>query len=232
MSEAGVVLPLVTRVARNSGLEPDAALLAATAAIIAEGNAVTRHAATASVPGDPLDLMRAAAALQGPVAQAIRSAAAGTLTAIQLVAHNTGEALRQQIGAAAIGALAPSQVDIRPGVFTVASNRLKLTYDVVLTSPASLPVTIHLTTLDGTAQADRGDYAPAIGTLTFAPGETTKSLTVDLLAAQPGDTVRVRLTDVEHALLGPSRSVRTGGYRTVRRRTGIGCAGPTADLCL
>ena len=43
--------------------------------------------------------------------------------------------------------------------------------------PSDAPVTVNFATADGTAAAGE-DYVAASGTLTFAPGETTKTITV------------------------------------------------------
>ena len=57
------------------------------------------------------------------------------------------------------------------------------TFRVYLTDPVEKPVTLTYATQDGTAEAGK-DYTSAEGTLTFAPGETAKQITVQLL----GDT--------------------------------------------
>ena len=54
-------------------------------------------------------------------------------------------------------------------VFTVS---LSVAYDQA--------VTIHFATADGTAKVSDNDYVAASGTLTFAPGETTKTITVSV----------------------------------------------------
>ena len=54
------------------------------------------------------------------------------------------------------------------------------TFHVYLTRPAEKPVAVQYATQDGTAEAGR-DYRAATGTLTFAPGETARQITVDLL---------------------------------------------------
>ena len=61
-------------------------------------------------------------------------------------------------------------------------------FDVSLSAAYDLPVTVDFATQDGTAVA--GDYyLAAAGTLMFAPGETSKSISVVILgdAAAEGD---------------------------------------------
>jgi Tol biopolymer transport system component len=50
------------------------------------------------------------------------------------------------------------------------------TIGVGLSKPSTETVTVEYATVDGSAKAP-GDYAPASGTLTFAPGETAKTIT-------------------------------------------------------
>jgi len=50
-------------------------------------------------------------------------------------------------------------------------------FTVTLSAPSATPVTVHYSTANGTATAGT-DYEAASGTLTFAPGETTKTITI------------------------------------------------------
>ncbi|ROP42067.1 Calx-beta domain-containing protein [Saccharothrix texasensis] len=58
------------------------------------------------------------------------------------------------------------------------------TFTVSLDRPSPSPVTVDFATADGTAVAP-GDYSATAGTVTFAPGETAKPVTVPVV----GDTV-------------------------------------------
>ena len=58
------------------------------------------------------------------------------------------------------------------------------TFAVTMSEPSPAPVTVPFSTADGTAAAP-ADYAPATGTVTFAPGQTSATVTV----AVNGDTV-------------------------------------------
>ena len=55
------------------------------------------------------------------------------------------------------------------------------TFTVTLSSAAASPVTVHYATADDTAKAGL-DYSPAGGTLTFATGQTTATVSVLLLS--------------------------------------------------
>lgn len=55
-----------------------------------------------------------------------------------------------------------------------------LSFEVRLSHPSSQPVSVYYTTAALTAQAAR-DYTTTSGTLTFAPGETSKTFAVSIL---------------------------------------------------
>ena len=68
-------------------------------------------------------------------------------------------------------------------------------FTVSLSEPSSGPVTVHYATTDGTA-AQPGDYAETSGTLTFTPGQTTKTVTVpvaDDALDEPAETFSLDL---------------------------------------
>ena len=68
---------------------------------------------------------------------------------------------------------------------------------VSLSNPSGFPVTVDFSTADGTALAG-ADYNATGGTLTFAPGETTKTIlvhTIDDENAEPDETFTVSLSN-------------------------------------
>jgi hypothetical protein len=54
------------------------------------------------------------------------------------------------------------------------------TFTVTLSTVYDQPVTMSYRTVDGTATTSDGDYIARTGTLTFAPGETTKTITIEV----------------------------------------------------
>jgi hypothetical protein len=52
------------------------------------------------------------------------------------------------------------------------------TFTVTLSVPYDQPVTMSFRTVNGTAKTSDSDYVAKSGTLTFAPGETTKTITI------------------------------------------------------
>jgi hypothetical protein len=54
------------------------------------------------------------------------------------------------------------------------------TFTVTLSTAYDQPVTMSFKTVNGTATTSDGDYVARTGTLTFAPGETTKTITIEV----------------------------------------------------
>jgi hypothetical protein len=77
-----------------------------------------------------------------------------------------------------------------------------VTIPVTLSAASGLPVTVDYATADATAFAP-GDYAPASGTLTFAPGETSKTIQVrvagDDVEEFPTEQFLIKLTNAQGA---------------------------------
>jgi hypothetical protein len=78
---------------------------------------------------------------------------------------------------------------------------------VTLASPLASPVTVDFTTVDGTATVAGGDYLAVSGTLTFAPGETSKPVVVSVV----GDTVFETDETFQVALSNPVGSFLVDG---------------------
>jgi hypothetical protein len=71
-----------------------------------------------------------------------------------------------------------------------------LSFPVTLSAASSQPVTVTYATADGTATAP-ADYAAANGTLTFNPGETSKTIAVAVaadVAIEPDETMSITLS--------------------------------------
>jgi hypothetical protein len=54
------------------------------------------------------------------------------------------------------------------------------TFTVTLSAAHNQPVTMSFKTVSGTARSSENDYVAKTGTLTFAPGETTKTITIEV----------------------------------------------------
>lgn len=96
--------------------------------------------------------------------------------------------------------------------FTVNENGGAATLTAVLSAPSSKTITVGYTTQNGTASAG-SDYTATSGTLTFAPGENSKTLAVALLddtVDEPDETVALVLSNPQNATLGtPANSTIT-----------------------
>jgi hypothetical protein len=78
-----------------------------------------------------------------------------------------------------------------------------LSFPVTLSAASSQPVTVTYATADGTATAP-ADYAAANGTLTFNPGETSKSIAVAVagdVAIEQDETLSVTLSGATGATI-------------------------------
>jgi GH18 family chitinase len=86
-------------------------------------------------------------------------------------------------------------------------------FTVRLSAPASATVTVRYATANGTAAAG-SDYTAASGTLSFAPGQTSKTVTVVVrgdAAIENDETFKVTLSGAVHSAI--SRSVGTATIR-------------------
>jgi endoglucanase len=85
------------------------------------------------------------------------------------------------------------------------------TFTVRLSAPSGRTVTVGYATADGTA-TQGADYLAAAGTLTFAPGETQKTVSVTVLAdgvTEPSETFFVRLANPQYATLAGAEAAGT-----------------------
>jgi large repetitive protein len=81
-----------------------------------------------------------------------------------------------------------------------------MTYTVTLAPASGQTVTVGYSTADGTATSP-GDYQPSSGTLTFAPGQTSKTVTVLVqadAAFEPSETLILGLSSPTGATIGGS----------------------------
>ena len=85
------------------------------------------------------------------------------------------------------------------------------TFTVTLSAAYSQPVTVAYATANGTATAG-SDYQSGSGTLTFAPGQTSKTITVSVIGdrlAEPNETYFVNLSSPANAVIGDGQGVGT-----------------------
>ena len=108
------------------------------------------------------------------------------------------------------------KVDWRPGLSVADAEANEgqdaaITFAVTLSRPASATVTVDYATADGTATAGE-DYTATSGTLTFAAGESSKTIAVPLLddAIDEGrETFTLRLSNAQGARIADGEATGT-----------------------
>jgi probable HAF family extracellular repeat protein len=84
-------------------------------------------------------------------------------------------------------------------------------FTVTLSAPSSVPVTVNFATANGTAQSTE-DYNAQSGTLTFAPGQTSKTISIVVKGdgkRESNETFFVNLSGAVNALIADGQGVGT-----------------------
>ena len=98
-----------------------------------------------------------------------------------------------------VAALSVGDVTVSEG----DAGQTDATFAVSLSAPSSQAATVDFATVDGAAAAP-GDYAATSGTVQFAPGDTTKSVTVAVNGDrldEPDETFKIKLTNPTNATI-------------------------------
>ena len=110
--------------------------------------------------------------------------------------------------------------DPQPGISIAASafraegpagTNSNATFEVKLSNPSHQTITVAYATANGTATAG-SDYTAASGTVTFNPGETTKSIAVEVLGDntdETNETFVVNLSNATNASIAAAQGVGT-----------------------
>ncbi|MGI9213079.1 MAG: Calx-beta domain-containing protein, partial [Methylococcaceae bacterium] len=107
------------------------------------------------------------------------------------------------------------------------SGTTHATATVSLSAASSLAITVEYQTADGTATAGQ-DYVATRGQLTFAAGETRKTVAVDIRGdtlIEPDETVQVSLFNPQNATLGTSSAgvtIRNDDYQVGQKVIDLG----------
>ena len=91
------------------------------------------------------------------------------------------------------------------------SDTTPFIFTVTLSAASASTVTVNFATADGSATAG-SDYTALAGTLTFAPGVTTQTITVNVIGdtmPQPNDTFTVNLGGATNATIAVAQGVGT-----------------------
>jgi hypothetical protein len=95
---------------------------------------------------------------------------------------------------------------------TNAVNTKPFIFTVTLSSASATPVTVNYATADGTATVADNDYQAVSNTLTFAPGETSKQITVPVVGdskVEGDETFFVNLTNPSGATIADAQGMAT-----------------------
>jgi hypothetical protein len=92
------------------------------------------------------------------------------------------------------------------------SGSTSFVFTVSLSGATELPATVHFATADGTATVADGDYVGKSGTLTFSPGQTSKTIVVTVHGdtdMAPDETFYVNLSNPTNSTLGTAQGIGT-----------------------
>ncbi|MEH1922945.1 Calx-beta domain-containing protein [Nostoc sp.] len=85
-------------------------------------------------------------------------------------------------------------------------------FTISLSNPSYQQVTVNYNTSDGTAQVADSDYNSALGTIIFAPGETSKTLSIGVIGdnqTESNETFAVNLSGATNAAIADNLGVGT-----------------------
>ncbi|MFZ6801429.1 retention module-containing protein, partial [Undibacterium sp. Di24W] len=122
-----------------------------------------------------------------------------TLSLAAATAQNTSPVIG--IGTITDGAVSTINLS---GPVTVDESAGTISYTISLSAPNNAPVSVNYTTNNGTALAG-SDYTSTSGSVTFAPGEISKVITVSItddLLVEDSETFQVKLSGAINAALG------------------------------
>jgi hypothetical protein len=92
------------------------------------------------------------------------------------------------------------------------SGTTSAAFTVTLSGPSLDTVTVNYATADGTATTADNDYRATTGTLTFSPGQTSKTITVAVKGdkvKEPDETFFVNLSGATNATISKAQGIGT-----------------------
>ncbi|MCA0231908.1 MAG: GEVED domain-containing protein [Bacteroidetes bacterium] len=118
-----------------------------------------------------------------------------------------------------------------PSVFEGSTGTTTMTFNLNLSNPSDAAVVVNYATVDGTATIADNDYVSTSGTLTFAAGETTKTVTVTIngdCKDEANETLLLRLSSL--TANGRNVSLSGGGATLDGTGTIVNTPLPTATI--
>lgn len=126
--------------------------------------------------------------------------------------RGTGNLLYTSTQSQVFGATVPSEISVSDVTVTEGnSGTTTATFTVSLNSASIQAVTVDFATADGTATAGV-DYVASSGTLTFAPGETSKTVTVTIngdTTFESAETLTLDLSNAANATIADAQGLGT-----------------------
>jgi hypothetical protein len=212
-NNTNLVTSLIDAAMTIAGVTLTPQIIDAAAGVIAAGNAQIGNLTSVADENFLRAVARIQTVTQGTGASDLAAAAAGTLTIEALLQQNSGAGLTARIAAANIGNVASPELTISDVTIIEGNTGVSTaTFTVTLSDAAALPVTVNLQTADGTATAADGDYTPAAILLTFAPGETVKTASVQIsgdLAFESNETFFLQFLSAMGAHIGEFEGTAT-----------------------
>ncbi len=152
----------------------------------------------------------AAGVVSQTITVATHPGVAGTHAYTVVLSNPTGATIATPQGTGTIVDPPPPALTIGDATVTEGSSgTVNEVFTVKLSSASTAPVTVHYATADGTAKAGV-DYTATSGTLTFAPGTTSQTITVPTQAGSAGThTYSVTLSQPSGATISDGSAVGT-----------------------
>jgi hypothetical protein len=136
--------------------------------------------------------------------------AAEVLDAVNRGYGTTSESTTTTTAAPTTTTTQPSAPAVRVTDVTVKEGRAAK-FTVSLSAGSTRTVTVSYSTADGSARQP-GDYTPASGTISFAPGSTSKTVSVSTLAdgiKEPAETFALNLASPVNATIADGSAIAT-----------------------
>lgn len=134
----------------------------------------------------------------------VPTSAAGKLLKVKVAIKTAGESATRVAAFKVLGAQTPMISIAGSSIAEGSSGTTVLSFPVTLSAAVTQSVTVSYATADGSAVAP-ADYAATSGTLTFAPGQKAKAITVSVVgdtAMEQDETLTVALASPVNATIG------------------------------
>lgn len=170
-------------------------------------------AGTTVATSNPLDKVGASFTLTvsaGTYFLAVRGTGMGDIRTTGYTSYGSLGQYTVQVGTPSGPTPSLSVADVRAAEGNAGTSSAEVV--ISLSAPAAQPVTVSYATANGSATVEDADYLAAAGTVTFAPGETRKSVVVAVRGdskLEPDEAFVMRLSNPTGAVLGDAEATIT-----------------------